>query len=113
MASPRSAPLEPAPRLSTFLMVGMLPLAAGAAGWWFRGPTWAVIAAAAVAAGGLAWLRSHAASRHRGGEGTVELKPGVSTGADARTRAAVMDGGTRVGVVPAGRSARGHRDRDL
>jgi hypothetical protein len=115
MASPKPAPLGITRPRSTIVMLAAIPLAAIAAGWWLRGPLGAGIAAAAgmAAACGIAWMRPRAPRGHRAGEVATELKTGVTTGVEARTRAAVMEGGTRVGVVPAGRSARGHRDRDL
>lgn len=111
MASPRSAPFGIIP-------AGMFmasPVAAGGAGWWLDGGRGAVVGAIAgiAAAGFAAWVWARPRTGRREGHVAVEMKPGVASGTDARTRTAVMDGGTRVGVVPAGRSARGHRDRDL
>lgn len=111
MASPGTAPLGVIP-------VGLLlvfPCLMAGAGWWLDGAGGAAMAAVAGVAivSAAAWVRTRRGIGRPAGHAAVEMKPGVASGTDARTRTAVMDGGTRVGVVPAGRSARGHRDRDL
>ncbi len=115
MASPTSAPARPVARRSGFAALVAITLATVAAGWWLRGVQGAALGLALGLGVGVvaAMARQRGAKEAAAGTGTIEMKPGVASGSDARTRAAVMEGGVRSGVVPAGRSARGHRDRDL
>jgi hypothetical protein len=111
MASPRFAP-------SGIIPAGVViasPFAAGGAGWWLDGARGATLGGVAgvVVVAIAAWMWTRPRLSRLEGNVAVEMKPGVASASDARTRTAVMDGGTRAGVVPAGRSARGHRDRDL
>jgi hypothetical protein len=91
------------------------PFAAGGAGWWLDGARGATLGGVAgvVVAAIAAWMWTRPRLSRREGDVAVEMKPGVASASDAGTRTAVLEGGTRAGVVPAGRSARGHRDRDL